>query len=89
MNILWLVAEWMPEFKGLNLCVSPSSERLVLPSQDVCVSVTSLGRQTSYSLLRLVLGPSVRNLGSTQRITQSCHSGNQVVIWFGSIFIFF
>lgn len=69
MNILWPVAEWMPEFKGLNLCVSPSSERLVLPSQDVGMGVTSLGRQTSYPLFRFVLGPSVRNGLHTENYT--------------------
>lgn len=71
MNILWPLAESMPEFKGLNLC---TAEGLVLPLQDVRVGVPSLGWQTSYPLLRLVLVPSVRNSG--------LHAENHTVLSF-------
>lgn len=71
MNILWPLAESMPEFKGLNLC---TAEGLVLPLQDVRVGVPSLGWQTSYPLLRLVLVPQVRNSG--------LHAENHTVLSF-------
>lgn len=73
----------MPEFKGLNLC---NAERLVLPFQDVRVGVPRWAGKPIIPSSDLFSCRQSETQGSAQRITQSCHSGNQVVIQFGGIF---